>query len=63
MGHVSSEEAQLKLQEAKEDLDLQDGGRWEGTPEMLVGLFQGKSHRSKWMMTGGTPMAMGIPGS
>ena len=51
MGHVSSEEAQLKLQEAKEDLDLQDGGRWEvpwnsstgGAPKCWLVYFKGKS--------------------
>ena len=26
-------------------------------PSSLVGLVQGKSHRSKWMMTGGTPIS------
>ena len=31
-----------------------------GTPQWLVGVFQGKSHRSKWMMTRGTPMTMEI---
>ena len=32
--------------------------RHEITPLSLVGFFQGRSHRSKWMMTRGTPMTL-----
>ena len=32
-----------------------------GTPSSLDGFCEGKSHRSKWMMTGGTPMTMETP--
>ena len=33
-----------------------DGGGMGCTPLSLDGFLWGKSHRSKWMMTGGSPM-------
>ena len=40
---------------APHDFDIWRFLKW-GYPKR-VGLFHGKSHRSKWMMTGGTPIS------
>ena len=35
------------------------GGHCHGISRVMEGLFHGKSHRSKWMMTGGIPYDLG----
>ena len=40
----------------KDEMFLWDFQLVMGDPQELAGLLHGTSHRSKWMMTRGTPM-------
>ena len=42
-------------------MGIKDFGGLDKDGSQMVGVFHGKSHRSKWTMTGGTPMTSWNP--